>query len=291
MAQLLDGRIIKAERKEKLKADIARLGFVPALAIIQVGKREDSSAYIEQKKAFGKEVGARVEHITFPENADEDDIVLKIKELNGDKSIRGIIVQIPLPVSIDRDFVIDSIDPKKDVDGLTATSLKYLYEGREGGFIPATTLGILTLLEYYNIPLEGRKVTLLGRSSLVGKPTMLALLNENATVTVCHSLTQNLKDHTRTADILIVAIGRPKFVDHEYVSGGQIVIDIGINAVDRKLDEEIEPAGKKPGASLVGDVDFDDVEELAGAITPVPGGVGQMTVVSLFENLLKASVL
>ncbi|MSR71310.1 MAG: bifunctional 5,10-methylenetetrahydrofolate dehydrogenase/5,10-methenyltetrahydrofolate cyclohydrolase [Candidatus Taylorbacteria bacterium] len=282
MVRFLDGKLVKAERQKALELAVAKLDFVPTLAIIQVGNRPDSNSYIEQKKKFGEDIGVKVEHIKFPEEVDEHEIISKIKLLNEDKSIQGIIVQIPMPVHIDRDLVIDAVDPKKDVDGLTATSLKYLFEGREGGFTPATTLGIISILKYYNIALEGKRVVLLGRSSLVGKPTMLALLNENSTVTICHSHTENLKEITQGADILIVAIGKPRFITHEYVSRGQIVIDVGINTIDHKLEGEV--AGKK----LVGDVDCAEVEDIVDAITPVPGGVGQMTVVSLFENLLKA---
>ncbi|MCR4334487.1 MAG: bifunctional 5,10-methylenetetrahydrofolate dehydrogenase/5,10-methenyltetrahydrofolate cyclohydrolase [Patescibacteria group bacterium] len=273
MSKILDGKVIKMERKEKFREAFAELGFVSTLAIIQIGNREDSNSYIASKKKFGTEIGVKVEHIIFPENVHENEIIAKITELNDDKNVNGIIVQLPMPVSIDKDKVIDSINPKKDVDGLTSTSLKYLYEGKEGGFVPATTLGILNLLDYYKIPLEGKKVTIVGRSSLVGKPTMLALLNEDATVTICHSKTLNLKEHTQNADILIVAIGRAKFINHEFVSSGQIVIDVGTNMVDGKI---------------VGDVDFDEVFDIVEAITPVPGGVGQMTVLSLFENVLKS---
>lgn len=284
MATVLDGRVIKEARKEKLKAAIIDAGVTPGLAIIQIGSREDSNAYILQKKNFATEIGAKVEHVQFPEHSHEHDIIAKITELNQNPAIHGIIVQIPLPAELDQDRITNAIDPKKDIDGMTARSLKCLYEGREDGFVPATTLGILTLLEYYKISLEGKRVTLIGRSSLVGKPTALALLNENATVTVCHSLTQNLAQHTQSAEILIVAIGKPQFINHEYVSPGQVVIDVGINMIDHKLQEEIDTGDKK----LVGDVDYYAVEDIVGAITPVPGGVGQMTVLSLYENLLKA---
>ena len=273
MAKILDGKIIKTEGKEKLKKAFAELSFIPTLAIIQVGNHEDSNSYIASKKKFAEEIGVKVLHITFLENVHENEIIAKIKELNDDENINGIIVQLPMSVQIDKDKVIDTINPEKDVDGLTSASLKYLYEGKEGRFVPATTLGIINLLNYYKIPLEGKKVTIVGRSSLVGKPTMLALLNENATVTVCHSRTENLKKHTQSADILIVAIGRSKFINHEFVSTGQIVIDVGTNIVGKKI---------------IGDVDFDDVSDIVSAITPVPGGVGQMTVLSLFENVLKS---
>ncbi|MEK9184853.1 MAG: tetrahydrofolate dehydrogenase/cyclohydrolase catalytic domain-containing protein, partial [Patescibacteria group bacterium] len=240
MTKILDGKIIKAEGKEKLKKVFAELGFVPILAIIQVGNRDDSNSYIASKKKFGEEVGVKVLHIIFPENVQENEIVTKIKELNNDKNINGIIVQIPLPAQIDKDKVINTINPEKDVDGLTSASR----------FIPATTLGIINLLNYYKISLESKKVTIIGRSSLVGKPTMLALLNKNATITVCHSKTENLKEHTQNADILIVAIGRAKFINHKYVSAGQIVIDVGSNIVETKI---------------VGDVDFDDVFDIVSA--------------------------
>lgn len=284
MATILDGRIVRDQIQSKLKGII--YGFTsipPKLAIIQIGNREDSNAYISQKKKFATTIGATVLHKQFDENVSKDDVVRYIQELNKDSGVHGIIIQLPVPKSIDPQDLIEAIDSKKDVDGLTSANLKLLWTNNPGGFVPATAKGIFTLLDHYQIPLKGKKITVIGRSVLVGKPAVLAALNRDATVTVCHSETCNLRESTKTADILIVATGQPKLVGLEHVSPEQVVVDVGINSVSgQSFEEEIE--GKK----FVGDVDFDNVKDVVGAITPVPGGVGPVTVASLFQNLLKA---
>ena len=283
MVKILDGRVVRDNLAQNLKEKIARLKAKPKLAIIQVGNLAESTAYIKQKKAFGVSIGASVEHLQFESTVEEKDLLLKIASLNQDKSVHGIIIQLPLPENLNRGKLIEAIAPEKDVDGLTSRNVKALEAGNSSGLIPATAKGIMTLLDYYKIPVLGKRVVVVGRSNLVGKPTALALLNRGATVTVAHSQTPNLPQVTKLAEILIVAIGKPKFINAEYVSKGQVVIDVGINA-PKKLDEEI------PGKKLVGDVDFESVSKIVSAISPVPGGVGPMTVVSLFENLILAYI-
>jgi methylenetetrahydrofolate dehydrogenase (NADP+) / methenyltetrahydrofolate cyclohydrolase len=282
MALLLQGATVRNGATERLKKRIEDLTAKPHLVIIQIGDRDDSAAYIAAKKRFGDKIGARVTHVKFAQDVLQEEIIKKILEYNGDTSVHGIIVQVPLPEHLNKDGVIDAIDPTKDVDGLTAVNLKRLWENKPGAVVPATTRGIAELLRFYNIPVEGKRVVVLGRSSLVGKPTALYFTHRNATVTVCHSHTLNLLEETKKADIIIVATGKPGLITRDHVLPHQTVIDVGINTVQGKLEEEIE--GKK----IVGDVDFLGVEKIVSAITPVPGGVGVMTVLSLFENLLDA---
>lgn len=283
MTLILDGKIVRAGVEKTLKADIAGFSVPPKLAIVQIGNREDSNAYIAQKKKCADSVGAHVDHIHFDEAVRTLDVVRRIEELNKDENIHGIILQLPVPSHIDPQDIIEAIDPRKDVDGLTSKNLKLLWTHKESGFVPATAKGILSLLDYYKIPLVGKKVVVVGRSVLVGKPVALLMLNRGATVTICHSGTLDLKKETILADILIIATGKENLIGREHVCSGQVVIDVGINVVSGKsLEEEIE--GKK----LVGDVDFEKVKDVVSAISPVPGGVGPMTVISLFENLLKA---
>jgi methylenetetrahydrofolate dehydrogenase (NADP+) / methenyltetrahydrofolate cyclohydrolase len=237
-----------------------------------VGNRPDSTAFIRAKKAFAKRVGVNEKHIQVPENISQNELIDIIKKCNIDLSIHGIIIQLPLPIHIGRDTVIDAIDPKKDADGLTATNVKLWLEGREDCIMPATARGIKHLLNYYKIDLFGKHVTVVGRSMLVGKPIVAMCLNENATVTVGHSKTKHLAEETKNADVLVVAVGKPGLIDEKYVKKGQVVIDVGIS---RTQDNK-----------LIGDVDFNSVSKKVSAITPVPGGVGPMTVFSLFENLI-----
>ena len=280
-AQILEGISLRDATIQRLSAKIKTLSVQPALTVIQIGSRTDSNAYIKAKKAFGEKIGARVLHEVLPEKVTTSEVVAQIKKHNADHSVHGIIVQLPLPTHLDQHTIIDSIDPKKDVDGLTSTHTQELWEDGSEIVLPATTRGILSLLDCYQIPVEGKKVVIVGRSVLVGKPTALAFLNRNATVTICHRGTKNLEEETRRADILIVAIGRAHFITKDFVREGQVVIDVGINTVsDGRLQEEV---GKR---KLVGDVDFESVSKIVSAISPVPGGVGAMTVASLFENLL-----
>lgn len=314
MTQILDGKIVRDKIAEDLKAEVAKLDPKPKLVIIQVGDLAESNTYIKQKVLFGEKIGCIVEHKKLPQDISQEDLISQLSILqsktypfNSQLDTHGIIVQMPIPNSLDKDKIIESIDPKKDVDGLTSTNVKLLFErspsrhpdpalAGEGsqpkrdsspsaqndnftGYIPATTKGILTILDHYKIPVRGKKVTIVGRSSLVGKPTALAMLNLDATVTIAHSKTQNLADVTKNADILVVAVGKPNLITKNHVSKDQIVIDVGINVLTRS--DLVKP-------KLVGDVDFEEVEPIVKAITPVPGGCGPMTVASLFQNLLEA---
>jgi methylenetetrahydrofolate dehydrogenase (NADP+) / methenyltetrahydrofolate cyclohydrolase len=270
---ILDGKKVRDSIAEKIISALKKTKASPKLVIIQVGNDERSTIYVRQKKIFGEKLGFIVEHINLNKNIKEDELISKIKILNNEKTVNGIIVQMPLPMKINSAVVIESILPEKDVDGLSSFNLMALFRGEKGFFIPATTRGILSLLDFYKVDVSGNKVVIVGRSLLVGRPTLVSLLNRNATVTVCHTKTKNLKDEVKSADILIVATGTPKLIKKDFVRKGQIIIDVGITKV---------------GDKLFGDVDFDSVSKIVKAITPVPGGVGPMTVVSLFENLLLA---
>lgn len=237
------------------------LSSIPKLVVIQVGDREDSNSYIRSKKLFAEKLGAEVVHEKLSDKVKREEIIKLIKKYNKDKTVNGIIVQLPLPEHLKADEIINEIDITKDVDGLTDNAV----------FIPATARGIKELLEFYNIKLKNKKVTILGRSKIVGKPTAKMCDNEGAKVTVCHSKTEDVPSKTKKADIVIVAIGKPHMLDNKYFTEGQIVVDVGITRV---------------GDSLLGDVDFEKVKDIVSMITPVPGGVGQMTVLALFENLV-----
>lgn len=284
---LLDGKKVRDEVAETLRQKVEALSPPPRLAIVQVGGNKESSAYIRQKKSFGEKVGAAVLHHIVPESVGGKELIAAIAELNADKSVHGIIVQLPLPASLPAERIINAIDPEKDIDGLTASNEKLFKEGKPR-FVPATARGIAELLEYYRIPIEGKRVAVLGRSKLVGAPTALLLEGKGAFVTVCHSQTPNMKEITRASGIIVVAIGKPRFIGREYFRNDktQVVVDVGITAVTEKggvgLLEEI------PRRRLVGDVDFEAVKDMVAAISPVPGGVGPMTVAALFENLLVA---
>jgi len=280
----LDGKIVRDAHTEALKKGIIRLGFSPTLAIIQIGTHPDSTLYIEQKKKFATKIGATARHIQFPESVAFTELQYEINRLNSDDSVSGIIVQLPLPAHLERDRVIQLINPEKDVDGLTDENQSLLAMGKPR-FIPATARGIVSLLDFYQIPIGGKNVAVLGRSRLVGGPTALALTARGAHVSVCHSKTTNTREITRGADIVIVAVGKPEFVDTSYIREGSVVVDVGINTISGPLDEEL------PRRKIVGDVLFPEVSKIARAISPVPGGVGPMTVLSLFENLLDASVM
>jgi methylenetetrahydrofolate dehydrogenase (NADP+) / methenyltetrahydrofolate cyclohydrolase len=264
MTKILDGRKLSGEIAFELEKKIKNLKAKPKLVIIQVGNLPESNSYIGRKIAFGEKIGAKVEHIKFPNKVREKKLIDAISKCNKDKSVHGIIVQLPLPKYLNPPSILEAVAEEKRVDGG-----KY--------FIPATTRGILTILEKNRIKLIGKKAVVVGRSELVGKPTALALINLGATVTVCHSQTKNLKAETKQAEILVVAVGKPKLIGKNHVRKGQIVIDVGINIAKNK--------------KLVGDVDFKSVSKIVKAITPVPGGIGPMTVTSLFENLLKAYFL
>ena|SRR3989344_9268972 len=303
MAIILDGKIVRDEIAEKLKSDISfasrRTKTKPKLVIIQAGDLAQSNTYIRQKILFGEKIGAEVIHQKFRNNVDHITLAEYIYTLNSDSTTHGIIIQLPIPKHLKKDALINSINPEKDVDGQTATNVKKLIENNPTALIPATTKGILTLLNYYKIDVAGKKAVVVGRSSLVGKPTALALLNLGATVTICHSQTVNLVKETKQADILVVAVGKPNLITRDHVSRGQVVIDVGINVIDNGQSTIVADSSKarpwktkKPGLNpspkLTGDVKFDEVSKIVAQITPVPGGIGPLTVASLFENLLEA---
>ena len=281
---LLDGKKVRDALSADIGQRIQKLSVVPCLAIIQVGHREDSNLYVAQKIKTGEALGFSVTVRNFEDSASEEEITQHIQILNQDKKVHGIIVQLPLPASLDATRLIETIAVSKDVDGLTSVNVKKLVSGSKRGITPATARGVLSLLDFYDISVTGKNVVVVGRSALVGKPIALSLLTRDATVTVCHSKTQDLKRQTTKADILIVATGHPKLITKDHVSKGQVVVDVGINLVSGKaLEEEI------PEKKLVGDVDFDSVKDIVEMISPVPGGVGPLTVISLLQNVLEVA--
>jgi len=273
MSKILDGKKLSVSVALKLARKIKKLTIKPKLVIIQIGDLDESNTYIKNKKAFAEKIGAIAIHKKYPKTAKESRIISDIIKSNRDASVHGIMVQLPAPKHFDIERVLETISPKKDVDGLTSINTKHLFDNHEA-FIPATVKGVVGLLEEYKIKLTGTKIVIVGQSSLVGRPAMLALLNKGATVTMCHKDTKKLEGETRRADILITAVGRPKFITQKHVSKNQIVVDIGVNITKNK--------------KIIGDVNYEQVKKNVKAITPVPGGVGPMTVASLFQNLLKA---
>lgn len=276
MAQIIDGKAISTQIKEELKVKAARLkeeGKEVTLAVIQVGDDPASSVYVGNKKKACEYVGIRSLSYELPEDTTQDELLTLIDKLNKQEDVNGILVQLPLPAHINEDLVIRTISPKKDVDGFHPQSVGALSIGQKG-FVSCTPAGIIQLLKRSNIEMEGKECVIVGRSNIVGKPMALLMLRENATVTICHSRTKNLKEVTKRADILIVALGKPKFITGEYVKDGAVVIDVGIH---RGADNK-----------LCGDVDFADVEPKVQAITPVPGGVGPMTIAMLMNNCMES---
>ena len=276
MAQLIDGKKISQEIKDELRQTVAELkaqGKEGALAVIQVGSDPASSVYVRNKKRACEYIGIRSESYELPEQTSEDELLTVIDRLNRDPKINGILCQRPVPAHMDEDKIIRAIDPAKDVDGFHAQNVGALVIGQQG-FISCTPAGIIQLLKRSGVETAGKNCVIIGRSNIVGKPMALLMLRENATVTVCHSKTKNLPEICRQADILIVAIGRPKMITAEYVKEGAVVIDVGIH--------------RQEDGKLCGDVDFTQVEPIAGAITPVPGGVGPMTIAMLMNNCVEA---
>lgn len=273
MAKILDGKKLSGLLALGLARKIEKLGIKPKLVIIQIGNLAESNTYIRNKKAFAERIGAIAEHRKFPTSVSESRIMALISKCNKDSSVHGIMVQLPAPKGFNIERVLETIEPRKDVDGLTALNTKHLFDDNEN-FVPATAKGIVALLEKHRVNFVGKRVVVVGQSSLVGRPAMLALLNRGATVVACHKDTRNLEKETRQADILITAVGHPKLITKRHVSKNQIVVDIGISVTKNK--------------KVVGDVDFEQVKKIVKAVTPVPGGVGPMTVASLFQNLLKA---
>ena len=276
MTKIIDGKAISMQIKEEIKKEAASLkeqGRNVTLAVIQVGDNPASCVYVRNKKKGCEYIGIGSLSYELKEETTQEELLSLIRELNAREDVNGILVQLPLPAHIDEDTVIREIDPKKDVDGFHPQSVGALCIGQPG-FVSCTPAGIIELLKRSGISLEGKECVILGRSNIVGKPMALLMLRENATVTIAHSRTKNLAEVTKRADILIVAIGKPKMITREYVKEGAVVIDVGIN--------------RDQNNKLCGDVDFDDVAPVCSAITPVPGGVGPMTIAMLLNNCMES---
>lgn len=276
MAQIIDGKKISQEIKDELKAKVAAYkenGVEAALAVIQVGNDPASSVYVNNKKKACEYIGIKSLSYELPEETSEEELLDLIRKLNQDDAVNGILVQLPVPKHIDADKIIRTISPDKDVDGFHPENVGRLVIG-EKGFVSCTPAGIIQLLKRSNIEIAGKNCVVIGRSNIVGKPMSLLMLRENATVTIAHSKTKNLKEVCKTADILIVAIGKPQFITADYVKEGAVVIDVGIHRDENN--------------KLCGDVKYDEVAEIASAITPVPGGVGPMTIAMLMNNCVES---
>ena len=277
MATIIDGKeLAKKIRKElKIKCDeLKQEGINPKLAVIMVGDNPASKVYVRNKSKACEEIGIEYEEYLLEEKTTQEELINLIKKLNEDKSINGILLQSPIPEHLNINQAFKTITYKKDVDGFTPSSVGKLCIG-EDTFISCTPYGVIKMFEEYNIDLTGKDVVILGRSNIVGKPLIQCCLAKNATVTVCHSKTKNVKDHTKRADLVISAIGKAKFVTKDMIKQGAVVIDVGIN--------------RDENGKLVGDVDFKEVEPIASYITPVPGGVGPMTIAMLMNNVIKAA--
>lgn len=277
MTQIIDGKKISSEIKNELKEKVAALkaeGKEITLAVIQVGSDPASTVYVGNKKKACEYIGIRSLAYELPEETTEAELLKLVGELNQRSDVHGILVQLPVPKHIDEDKIIRAIDPAKDVDGFSPLSVGALCIGQPG-FVSCTPAGIIQLLKRSGISIDGKECVIVGRSNIVGKPMALLLLRENGTVTVCHSRTKDLKEVCKRADILVAAIGKPKFFNHEYVKEGAVVIDVGIHCNENN--------------KLCGDVDYDDVFPHVSAITPVPGGVGPMTIAMLMYNCVQAA--
>lgn len=277
MAKIIDGKVVSQFVKDEVKKEVSALGekgVSVGLAVIIVGNDPASRTYVNNKKKACEATGIISEEYALPENTTMEELLALIKELNAKKSINGILCQLPLPKHLDEKVVIENIDPIKDVDAFHAVNTGHIMIG-DYSFLPCTPAGIMEMLKYYNIEIEGKECVVIGRSNIVGKPMAMLLLQKNGTVTVCHSRTKNLKEVTSRADILVAAVGIPYFVTADMVKDGAVVIDVGM---DRNKE------GK-----LCGDVDFAEVEKKASYITPVPGGVGPMTIATLMKNTVTAA--
>ena len=275
MAKIIDGKAVSKAIKDEVKQKVEELrakGITVTLAVIQVGNNQASTVYVNNKKKACEYTGIRSLAYELPEDTTEEQLVELVKELNADDTVNGILVQLPLPAQIDEDKIIRTISADKDVDGFHPESVGRLWIG-EKGFLSCTPAGVIQLLKRSGIEIAGKECVIIGRSNIVGKPMAALLLRENGTVTVAHSRTKSLADVTRRADILIVAIGKERFITSDYVKKGAVVIDVGMHR-----DAENH---------LCGDVDFADVEPVASAITPVPGGVGPMTIAMLMNNCVE----
>ncbi|MBQ3057434.1 MAG: bifunctional methylenetetrahydrofolate dehydrogenase/methenyltetrahydrofolate cyclohydrolase FolD [Clostridia bacterium] len=276
MYKLIDGKIISSAVKERVKNEVAALkekGITTGLAVIIVGEDPASKVYVNNKKKACEALGIISEEYALPETTTQEELLSLIDTLNKKESINGILCQLPLPKHLDEGAVINAILPEKDVDAFHPVNVGKIMQG-DYDFVPCTPAGIMEMLQYENIDITGKSCVVIGRSNIVGKPMSMLLLHKNGTVTICHSKTKNLREVCKNADILVAAVGRPNFVTNDMVKDGAVVIDVGINRVDGKL---------------VGDVNFNDVCEKASYITPVPGGVGPMTIAMLMQNTLTAA--
>lgn len=276
MAMIIDGKKISDEIKDELKLRVEKLreeGRLPSLAVVLVGDDPASKVYVANKKKACEYIGIKSLSYELPEQTSQEELLALVGKLNNDPAVSGILVQLPLPEHIDEEAVINAISPAKDVDGFHPLNVGKLSVG-EKGMVSCTPAGVIELLKRSGISIEGKECVIIGRSNIVGKPMALLMLKENATVTVCHSRTKNLKEVAKRADILIVAMGKPRFINRDYVKEGAVVIDVGMHRDENN--------------KLCGDVDFNDLLEHAGAITPVPGGVGPMTIAMLMKNCVEA---
>lgn len=276
MYKLIDGKVISAAVKERVKAEVTTLkqqGITTGLAVIIVGEDPASKVYVNNKKKACEALGIISEEYALPETTTQEELLSLIDTLNKKESINGILCQLPLPKHLDETAVINAILPEKDVDAFHPINVGKIMQG-DFDFVPCTPAGVMEMLAFEGIEISGKTCVVIGRSNIVGKPMAMLLLHKNGTVTICHSRTKNLKEVCQNADILVAAVGRPNFVTADMVKDGAVVIDVGINRVDGKL---------------VGDVDFNDVCEKASYITPVPGGVGPMTIAMLMQNTLTAA--
>jgi len=277
MAILIDGKELARKTRQNLKIDCDNLkskGIIPKLAVIMVGDNPASKVYVKNKSKACEEVGIEYEEFLLDENTTQKDLISLIEQLNEREDVSGILLQSPIPAHLDINEAFRTISPKKDVDGFHPVSVGKLTLGQDT-FVSCTPYGVIKMFEEYNIDLEGKNVVIIGRSNIVGKPLIQCCLNKNATVTVCHSRTKDLAEHTKRADIVIVAIGKAKFLKEDMVKDGAVVIDVGIN--------------RGEDGKLCGDVDLENVSRKASYITPVPGGVGPMTIAMLMNNVIKAA--
>jgi methylenetetrahydrofolate dehydrogenase (NADP+)/methenyltetrahydrofolate cyclohydrolase len=277
-ANIIDGKALSNRLRESIKQRVGELkdrsGITPGLTVILAGNDPASAVYVRNKERACRQVGINSNIIKLEENISQDELLWHIDSLNKDKNVHGILVQLPLPPQIDPVMVINAIDPEKDVDGFHPVNVGRMVTGQDC-LEPCTPKGIIRLIQETGKPIRGKNAVVIGRSNIVGKPVSLMLLQNDATVTICHSKTSGLEEICKRADILVVAIGRPNFIDSRYVKDGATVIDVGTNRV---------------GDKLVGDVNFEEVKQIAGWITPVPGGVGPMTITMLLENTLQAAL-
>jgi methylenetetrahydrofolate dehydrogenase (NADP+)/methenyltetrahydrofolate cyclohydrolase len=273
---IINGKEIASKIQEALINEVKQLKeklITPSLTLIQVGEEKASLSYARSISKEAEILGIYLEHYKMPYETTEEELLLAIKRLNERRDINGIVIELPLPQGINKNLALEAISPEKDVDGFHPINMGRLLEGT-AKFVPATAQSVLEAIKSVNPYIEGKNAVIIGRSNIVGKPTALLLLQENATVTICHSRTKNLQSISQTADILVVSTGRPHMIDKSYIKKGAIVIDVGITKINGKI---------------IGDVDFDDVKDVAGWITPVPGGIGILTTLMLFKNTIKAA--